>query len=84
MGKHLNLEERGKPERFLGMNVEWMQEEARISGAAAITKLAEDHSISRSAASALEGSIEPTNLKTFQVLTGRLLFITRMWRPDMR
>ena len=29
-------------------------------------------------------SEEPANVKQFQALTGRLLFITRMWRPDIR
>jgi len=51
MSKHLTLEKRGQPQRFLGMDWSWHnrennKQEVLISGASAIEKLAQDYGIS--------------------------------------
>ena len=60
-----------------------------ISGCTAIRTAAQDYAITRTASSPYASTITATpeqacNLKQLQALTGRLLFITRMWRPDIR
>jgi len=65
------------------------KQEVLISGASAIEKLAQDYGISftREATTSYTTRKEPegqVDIKQFQKLTGKLLFITRIWRPDIR
>lgn len=89
INKHLTLEERGRPERFLGMDVKWGDKQVTIAAPSAIEKLAQDLQVTRGAVSPFTPDLEELNhvsgdIKAFQAITGRLLFITRMWRPDIR
>ena len=74
MGKHVTLEERDRLARVLGMDVEWTQTGARISGAMDITKLANDLGINRSAASPLplpmQAILSTLTLKSSRCLQG--------------
>jgi len=94
MSKHLTLEKRRQPQRFLGMDWSWHdrennKQEVLISGALTIEKLAQDYGIgfTREATTLYTTRKEPegqADIKQFQKLTGKLLFITQMWRLDIR
>ena len=84
---YLTIEERGQPTRFLGMDWKWVAGQLHVSGRMAIEELARDYQITKSASSPFTTKFQPetpVDTKNFQTLTGRLLFITRMWRPDIR
>ena len=86
MSQYLTLEKRGLLKRFLCMDWTWVPEGVRVSGSTAIEALARDYGITKVASSPFTTKVEPkasTDIKKFQALTGRLLFITRMWRPDI-
>jgi len=85
--QHLTVEGKGVPERFLGMDMVWGEGQVQISGKSAIISLADDFMINKPAAIPyliIEDSAELAEIKPFQILVGRLLFISRMWRPDIR
>ena len=87
LAQHLTVEDKGAPERFLGMDMVWEEGQVQISGKSAITSLADDFMINKPAAIPyliIEDSAELAEIKPFQILVGRLLFISRMWRPDIR
>jgi len=65
----------------------WEEGQVQIWGKSAITSLADDFMINKPAAIPyliIEDSAELAEIKPFQILVGRLLFISRMWRPDIR
>jgi len=87
LAQHLTVEDKGAPERFLGMDMVWREEQVHISGKSAIISLADDFMINKPAAIPyliIEDSAELAKIKPFQILVGHLLCISRMWQPDIR
>ena len=87
MSQYLTLEKSGLPNKFLGMDWTWVPEGVRVSGSTVIEALARDCGVTKVASNPFTTKLEPeapTDIKKFQALTGRLLFITRMWRPAIR
>ena len=87
MNKHFTLEDRGTPKRLLGMDLIWGDDQVIVTGASSIKQLAKDEGITRIAKSPFTTTGEesdPIPIKPFQAVTGKLLFIARMWRPDIR
>jgi len=87
--KHFTLEEKGLPKRFLGMDVKWnnLNKTVMISGASTILTLGEKWHISKRAKTPYLITTEDDSLadaQSFQTLVGSLLFVARMWRPDIR
>ena len=85
--KHLTVEEKGLPSRFLGMDITWSQEGAKVTGAPAIQSLANMWQVTKESDIPFLTTIEddtPADTKSFQAMVGSLLFIARMWRPDIR
>jgi len=86
LAQHLTVEDRGMPERFLGMDMVWKEGQVQISGKPVIISLADDFMINKLAAIPyliIEDSTELAEIKPFQILVSRLLFISRMWRPNI-
>ena len=82
LAQHLTVEDRGMPERFLRMDMVWKEGQVQISGKSVILSLANDFMINKPAAIPyliIEDSAELAEIKPFQILVGRLLFIARMW-----
>lgn len=92
IASHVTLEHRGQPKKFLGMTMHWEDKRVTITGADAIERLAETFHITKLARTPFltgterqdEMCDEATDTKTYQAMVGALLFIARMWRPDIR
>lgn len=88
LAKFVTIEERGVPSKFLGMNIKWDEKCAMITGEDAIEKLATLYNIkkARSPFSLAKPSHSSGEVgrRRYQAITGSLLFIARMWRPDIR
>ena len=64
------------------MDMVWKEGQVYILGKSAIISLADDFMINKPAAIPyliIEDSAELVEIKPFQILDGRLLFIARMW-----
>ena len=87
---YVTIEPKGRPRMLLGLELEWEETNVRISGESAIKKLANDLEITTIALSPymsnLVDQISCTLEKParYRALIGRLLFIARRWRPDIR
>lgn len=88
IGKHVTLEDRGLPSRFLGMTITWGATTAQVMGADTIRKAAETYGITKEARSPyLAGEKllnEDADKNKYQAMIGSILYIARMWRPDIR
>ena len=93
MNQNFTMEDRGTPQRLLGMDISWNKQGVHITSESAIQSLARDEGIVRvartpylapAARSPAAGSPAAVPTKPLQALVGRLLFIARMWRPDIR
>ena len=87
LAQHLTVKDKGTPERFLGIDLTWKEGQVQILGKSAIISLVDGFMINKPAAILyliIEDSMELAEVKPFQMLVGRLLFISRMWRPDIQ
>ena len=88
MNQHFTMEDKGTPKRLLGMDISWNEQGVHITGESAIQSLAQDEGVTRIARTpyltTTAGPPVAVPTKPFQALVGRLLFIARMWRPDVR
>jgi len=76
--EHFTLEERGLLSRFVGMGIIWdhSNRTATVMGDRAIMALAKGWQITKN---------RPHHISLLKrTMLGRLLFIARMWRPDIR
>jgi transposase InsO family protein len=89
--KHVELEKRGKPEKVLGMEVNWVSDcEIILTQTGLIENLAAAHGIHGVKHSLpidptyYEPDVSnPANPKTFQGIVGSLLYIARTTRPEI-
>ena len=89
LSKYVTIERKGKPETLLGMHLEWFPNSIKISGAVPINKLVSDtldspfRIVTSPYLSCPDGDLLAAT-SSYKALIGRLLFIARMWRPDIR
>ena len=93
MNQQFTVEGRGTPKRLLGINISWNKrgQGIHISGESAIQAFAKNEGIVRTVrtpylitATGPPVVTEAVLARPVQVLVGRLLFIARMWRADIR
>jgi hypothetical protein len=78
-----------KPKRYLGMQLNWGTNFVDIHGQEKITRIANSWEVTIPAKSPFrvtssQHSLPFPDKKLFQKIVGELLFVTRMWRPDIR
>lgn len=89
MGRYLIVEKRGQPSRFLGMTLLWKKEEVLVYDADHIRETAAELGVKKKSSTpyidTFPTALEvPYDTKAFQAIVGKLLYISRMWRPDVR
>jgi len=75
---------KGLPNRFLGVYIAWSQEGAKVTGGPAIRSLADIWQVTKGSDIPFLTTNEDDTLTDMKSFQASLLFIARMWRPDIR